>query len=712
MLMALLCFGFVAAGVGAARGTSMLTSIQSTPAHLVSHFPTADATGVPKTTKVMASFSRPLEGAAEQLKIVVKDDEGQPVAGAVRFNNTLDTATLQPTDPLKPGSYAVSITLPNAQGSQDELNSWKFQVKKPVNLEEGAGGSLLLIAAPNTHDSYLAEILRAEGLNGFDTRAPEAIDARVLEQHAVAIVGAGASSDKLAAVLRPWVREGGAVVAMSPQGDLAQLAGLTPVDGELRDAYLKVDGSRAPGKGITSTSIQFHGTATRYRAGADATSVATLYSDPTTSAKIPAVTVRNADQLHGQVAAFTYDLATSVLYTRQGNPAWAGQERDGIPPIRPNDLFHGANNESDYLDLDKIGIPQADEQMRLLTNILEFFHKDSTPLPRFWYLPNGANVALLMAADDHGTEDGTKSAFEHMLELDPPGCEARVWKCPRATSWMYASSSLTDDQASDYSDQSFDLGAHITTQCHDWSRASLDVSFGRSLKNFREKYPSLPAQQGNRLHCIAWSDWVTQPMVERSWGIRLDMNYFNWPPDWISHRPGYMTGSSLPMRFSTDDGQLIDVFQQETHLVNETWKDSPEAIEALISAARDDRGYFGVLGTHFDFSDDFGRQLMDTATRLDVPMISAKQLLEFTDGRNASTVTDLVTEKGEVGFTVSSDSRVEGMLQVMLPVRSDTGELSALRSEGEKVSFKIRTIKGIDYAFFTAESGIYSAEYR
>ena len=34
----------------------------------------------------------------------------------------------------------------------------------------------------------------------------------------------------------------------------------------------------------------------------------------------------------GQAAAFTYDLAQSIVYTRQGNPAWAGQERDGATP--------------------------------------------------------------------------------------------------------------------------------------------------------------------------------------------------------------------------------------------------------------------------------------------------------------------------------------------------------------------------------------------
>ena len=42
----------------------------------------------------------------------------------------------------------------------------------------------------------------------------------------------------------------------------------------------------------------------------------------------------------GQTAAFTYDLARSVVDTRQGNPASAGQKRDGQSgPIRSDDLF-------------------------------------------------------------------------------------------------------------------------------------------------------------------------------------------------------------------------------------------------------------------------------------------------------------------------------------------------------------------------------------
>ena len=41
------------------------------------------------------------------------------------------------------------------------------------------------------------------------------------------------------------------------------------------------------------------------------------------------MTLRSVGSAGGQAAAFTYDLARSVVYTRQGNPAWAGQKRDG-----------------------------------------------------------------------------------------------------------------------------------------------------------------------------------------------------------------------------------------------------------------------------------------------------------------------------------------------------------------------------------------------
>lgn len=103
----------------------------------------------------------------------------------------------------------------------------------------------------------------------------------------------------------------------------------------------------------------------------------------------------------GQAVAFTYDLARSVVYTRQGNPAWAGQERDGTAPIRSDDLFFGnaaGDAQPDWVDLNKVAIPQADEQQRLLANIISTVNDDRKPLPRFWYFPRNEKAVVVMTA--------------------------------------------------------------------------------------------------------------------------------------------------------------------------------------------------------------------------------------------------------------------------------------------------------------------------
>ena len=138
-------------------------------------------------------------------------------------------------------------------------------------------------------------------------------------------------------MLTSWVNGGGNLIAMRPDKQLAGLLGLTDANATLAEAYMRVDATAAPGTGITSATMQFHGTADRYTLSG-ATAVATLYSNASTATANPAVTLRSVGSSGGQAAAFTYDLARSVVYTRQGNPAWAGQERDGVarhPPGRP-----------------------------------------------------------------------------------------------------------------------------------------------------------------------------------------------------------------------------------------------------------------------------------------------------------------------------------------------------------------------------------------
>ena len=176
----------------------------------------------------------------------------------------------------------------------------------------------------------------------------------------VVILGAGSVTDAEVAALTTWVQGGGNLIAMRPDKKLAGLLGLSDAGGTLANGYMKVDQGSASGAGIDDQTLQFHGTADRYGLNG-ASAIATLYSDAVTQTSNPAVTLRGVGSGGGQAAAFTYDLARSVVYTRQGNPAWAGQKRDSSASwIRATDLFYGAKEgdiQPDWVDPARWDVP-------------------------------------------------------------------------------------------------------------------------------------------------------------------------------------------------------------------------------------------------------------------------------------------------------------------------------------------------------------------
>ena len=410
----------------------------------------------------------------------------------------------------------------------------------------------------------------------------------------------------------------------------------------------------------------------------------------------------------GRAAAFMFDLARSVVYTRQGNPAWAGQERDGIPAIRPNDLFF-----SDYVNLDKVAIPQADEQQRLFANLIIRMNVDTRPIPRFWYLPNGIKAAIVHALDDHRTAVGTKETFDKLAAASPNGCVPEDWTCLRGTAWVYTGIPMTDTEAAGYVSQGFELGVHAQNGCtvNFTSFANLDAAYKGDLQQFRLAYPSLPPQATSRFHCIVWSDWATQAKVQLANGIRFNLDYYYWPGSWIQGRAGLFTGSGLPMRFADIDGTTIDVYQGVTQLVNENELAYPAATLAVLDRALGPEGFYGVFGTHDDYRDTaFLDAIISAAKSRNVPIVSAAQVLAWLDGRNASRFESVSRSGSATSFTVSVAAGALN-IQAMLPLYTSTSSLSGLTRDGAPVSFTVRDVKGITYAFFPASNGSYVATY-
>ncbi len=577
--------------------------------------------------------------------------------------------------------------------------------------EDGPGGPILLLtSAANPFSTYYAEILRNEGLNLFDTADVGSVTAGELAAHDVVLLGEVPVDAAQATMLAAWVEGGGNLVAMRPDPDLVGLAGLTDTGADLSDAYLAIDTTAGtPGAGLVAETIQFHGTADRYQLDAGTEALATLHIDASTGTDEPAVALRSVGSQGGQVATFTYDLARSVVQTRQGNPAWEGQERDGQQPpiLRADDMFF-----PDWVDLDRVQIPQADEQQRLLANVIEHVNRDVMPLPRFWYLPRGEKAAVVMTGDDHGG-GGTAAQFDWDVAASPAGCDVEDWECVRGTSYLYPDAPLTDAEAAAYEAQGFEVGLHVTTGCADWTPAALEGFYADQVAAAAAARPSIPAPSTTRTHCIAWSDWASQPKIQEAHGIRLDTNYYYWPGSWVQDRPGHFTGSGLPMRFADLDGSLIDVYQAPTQMTDESGIGYAHHISTLLDNALGEEGYYGVVTTnmHTDTGPHPGQQaVVAAALARGVPVVSARQMLTWLDGRNGSSFEDLAWDGSDLTFSIAAAPGANG-LQALLPTQGPEGTLASLSLDGQPVSVETHTIKGIQYAAFPAAEGGYAATY-
>ncbi len=687
-----------------------------TPPTVTATSPSSGASGVAAAANVTATFNEAVQ--ASTISFVLRDPANATVAASVSYDNASRTATLNPTADLGPSTtYTASVSATDVAGNaMASPTTWSFTTAAPP-APDGPGGPILVISGgANPFGRFYGDILRNEGLNEYLAVDISAVTASTLAAYDVVVLGEVALSDAQVAMLTTWVNGGGNLIAMRPDKKLAGLAGLADAASTLANAYLLVNTAGGPGAGIVNQTIQFHGAADRYTL-AGATAVGTLYSNATTATANPAVSLRSVGSAGGQVAAFTYDLARSVVYTRQGNPAWSGQERDGVAPIRGNDLFWGASSsdpQPNWVDLDKVSIPQADEQQRLLANLITSMALDRKPLPRLWYFPNGKKAVVVMTGDDHGN-GGTAGRFDTYKAQSPAGCSVANWECVRSTSYIYPGTpGLSNTQVAAYAAEGFEVGLHVNTGCANYTAASLESNYASQLASLASWLPSNPAPVTERTHCIAFSDWASQPKVQVNHGIGMDTNYYWWPPEWAGTRPGFMTGSGMAMRFADLDGTPIDSYQAATQMTDESGQAYPATINTLLDRANGAEGYYGAFtaNMHTDSVASSGSDaILASAKARGVPVVSARQLLTWVKGRDASSFGSMTWSGSTLSFSVAVGAGATGV-QAMVPAVGPAGAaLTGVTRNGAPVAVATQTIKGVVYAFFPATAGAYQASY-
>ena len=220
-------------------------------------------------------------------------------------------------------------------------------------------------------------------------------------------------------MLSNWVTGGGNLIAMAPDAQLAGLLGLTARRHPLAEGYLLVDTTSAPGNGIVGQTMQFHGSANRYTLNG-ATVDRHALQQRTTATGSPAVTrcaVPAPARRRRSPTTWRRRSSTRGRAIRRGRRRSATVSRRSAPTTSSSARQPATSSRTGSTST-RSAIPQADEQQRLLANLIVAMNDSRKPLPRFWYFPNGKKAVVIMTGDDHGN-GGTAGRFDQFKALEP-----------------------------------------------------------------------------------------------------------------------------------------------------------------------------------------------------------------------------------------------------------------------------------------------------
>ena len=579
-------------------------------------------------------------------------------------------------------------------------------VSSGVGLKSQAASPLILVvvnsASSNPFGPYLGEILKAEGLNSFSTVQLSSVTSTTLNNAGVVVLAETTLTSGQATLFSNFVAGGGRLVAMKPDTQLLPVLGLSSAGSTTTEGYFAVNTANSFADGFPTATLPYHGTAQNDTPAAGAQVLATIYSNATASTPYPAV-VKS-----GTTVTWTYDLARSVVYTRQGNPANAS-DRDGQPPYRTQDIFYNA------IDKDKVGIPYADVQMRMFGRAISDLLGNTMPLPRLWYFPGSNKTLVILTGDSHANP---QSYFDtEIASVESYG--------GRISIYAYNGSAPSTASVQAWLSNGHEFGMHPAA--FQYSR-NIDAAFQANVDWFAELYPFAPSPT-ERIHQIEWQGWVDAAKIVANYGIGLDTSYYTWGPA-ITYADGhqahgYINGSGQPMRFVDQTGAIVPVYQQVTSLIDEALvisdfsehltTDQAMAVTRQIIDNSQAGDYAAVTTQfhvdYFQFGEvnPWATGTMAYAQSQGIPMWPAQRWLNYTTARYGTTMSGYTWSAGskQLSFSVVVPAGSEAQT-IALPGTFGGFGVTSITRDGSSVSSTAQTITGRPMNFVTVGPGTHA----
>jgi len=571
---------------------------------------------------------------------------------------------------------------------------------------------ILVLATSANYGTYTGEILRAEGFNEFivDSLTDKKITPAYLARFDIVILSETAVTKEQNTVLSDYVKNGGNLIAFRPDKQLGELFGIIQTNSPVKEGYIKIDTTNDTGRGLVGETMQFHGYSDIYKLNGGE-EIASLFLNSGYAAGFPSVVLNNYGK--GHAAAYTYNLPKSIVLTRQGNPDWAGEERDKVDGPTATDLFYPLKGEVQWNDPEKIAIPQADEQMRLLSHIIEKFAGFNKPIPRLWYFPDNYKCIFIFTIDG---EDSRETDIDNEIkDVQNKGGNATLYEIG---TYIYAST------VNKWRSDGHEVAIHYNDvpNYDNPTYSNMITVFDTMTANFKKAYGIIPVTGRN--HWAVWcskdslgmKDFAEQVVIEEKYGLGMDCNYYQFGgnkvyPNWIGG-VGHFTGSGIPMKFADVTGRILDIYQSNTQLPDETWlKENIESkSKILIDRSLDEENYTYINANYHTWywgeCREAGLRVLDYCNTRGVPVWTAERVYKFLKMKDEAVFSDIKWSNNTLAFKLTSGINNPEGLTFLLPSIHGDLEISSVTVNRQNIKFDRIIIKGSEYASVTLTPGL------
>lgn len=558
---------------------------------------------------------------------------------------------------------------------------------------------------------YIGEILKAEGINEFiiDSIADAGNTRSFLSRFDIVLLGETALNYNQVKLIRKYVSKGGNLIAFRPDKKLLPVLGLREAGDSIKEGYIKIDSSSRIGKGLVTETMQYHGVSDLYEPDGSEI-LAYLYRNASEPAGYPSITLNRFGK--GHAVAFSYNLPQSIVLTRQGNPEWAGQERDGVDGPTATDLFYPGEGEIQWNDPARIAIPQADEQMRLLTRIIEGLSSYKKPLPRLWYFPDTLKCVFIFTID--GENNSETEINNEILDVKGKGGNVTLYEI---------GTYISDSIVKNWREAGNEVAVHYNDVLHYADPAFEDMTavFDTMTADFRNAYGYSPLTVRN--HWVVWcsrdslgrKEFAQQAIIEEKYGLGFDCNYYQFGgnkvyPNWMGD-VGHFNSSGIPIKFADTRGRIIDVYQSNTQLPDETWlKENIETKSKLLIDRSIDMEYYAYINANYhtwywNECREAGLNVLDHCRSRGVPVRTAERVYQFLKMKDEASFSDINWINNQLSFRLISCTDHPDELTVILPVSYNGLQIKSIKINDEDKTFLIREIKEREYAMISVRPG-------